>query len=91
MEDYEQLLDNKEINAIYIATPHPSHFEFSYQALMKDKSVLCEKPISMNSSEALLLFELAKNRKLLLMEAFMYRMHPQTDKIRQLIRRKFQK
>ena len=86
---YEQLLDNKEINAIYIATPHPSHFELSYQALMKDKPVLCEKPISMNSSEALALFELAKNRKLLLMEAFMYRMHPQTDKIRQLIEENF--
>ena len=86
---YQQLLDNKEINAIYIATPHPSHFELSYQALMKDKSVLCEKPISMNSSEALVLFELAKNRKLLLMEAFMYRVHPQTDKIREVVEENF--
>ena len=80
-DNYQKLLDNKDINSIYISTPHTSHFEFSYKALMSGKSVLCEKPLTMNSSEAMLLFDLAKKKQLLLMEAFMYRMHPQTDKI----------
>ena len=56
---------------------------------MNGKSVLCEKPLTMNSSEAMLLFELAKKKQLLLMEAFMYRMHPQTDKIRELVQENF--
>ena len=57
---------------------------------MNGKSVLCEKPLTMNSSEAMLLFNLAKKKQLLLMEAFMYRMHPQTDKIRELVQENFE-
>ena len=89
-DDYQKLLDDKDINSIYISTPHTSHFEFSYKALMNGKSVLCEKPLTMNSSEAMLLFNLAKKKQLLLMEAFMYRMHPQTDKIRELVQENFE-
>ena len=88
-DDYQKLLYDKDINSIYISTPHTSHFEFSYKALMNGKSVLCEKPLTMNSSEAMLLFNLAKKKQLLLMEGFMYRMHPQTDKIRELVQENF--
>ena len=88
-DNYQKLLDDKDINSIYISTPHTSHFEFSYKALMSGKSVLCEKPLTMNSSEAMLLFDLAKKKQLLLMEAFMYRMHPQTDKIREIVQENF--
>ena len=88
-DDYQKLLHDQDINSIYISTPHTSHFEFSYKALMNGKSVLCEKPLTMNSSEAMLLFNLAKKKQLLLMEAFMYRMHPQTDKIRELVQENF--
>ena len=89
-DNYQKLLDDKDINSIYISTPHTSHFEFSYKALISGKSVLCEKPITMNSSEAMLLFDLAKKKQLLLMEAFMYRMHPQTDKIREIVQENFE-
>ena len=48
-DDYQKLLDDKDINSIYISTPHTSHFEFSYKALMNGKSVLCEKPLVLNN------------------------------------------
>jgi len=89
-DDYQKVLDDKDINAVYIATPHTSHFALSYKALMNNKSVLCEKPLTMNSSEAMVLFNLANKKQLLLMEAFMYRMHPQTDKIRELVKENFE-
>ena len=86
IEGYDSLIDLKDFEALYIATPHPQHFEFALRALQKGKAVLCEKPMTMNSTEAMILIEAARKNNSLFMEAFMYRVHPQTEKIREIIK-----
>ena len=81
INDIEGLVSSNEIDAIYIATPHSSHFEYSLQAMKNNKHVLCEKPIAMNHIESMVLFGLAKDCGVFLMEAYMYRTHPQTFNI----------
>ena len=87
--DYQNLLEQKAIQAVYIATPHTSHFDLSLLALEKGKSVLCEKPITMNSTEAMILIDAARKNKVLLMEAFMYKVHPQTLKVKKILKENF--
>ena len=81
MNDIEELVSSNEIDAIYIATPHSSHFEYALQAIKNNKHVLCEKPIAINHIESMVLFGLAKDCGVFLMEAYMYRTHPQTFNI----------
>jgi predicted dehydrogenase len=84
---YEELLSRKEIEAIYIPLPNHLHVEWAVKALRAGKHVLCEKPIGMNAKDAeVLLREARKFPKLKVMEAFMYRMHPQTLATRDLIK-----
>lgn len=64
---YDEFLEN--VNAVYIATPHPSHFEYAKRALLKNKHVLCEKPLVLSKPQAMELFDIAKERNLVLMEA----------------------
>ncbi len=85
IEGYDNLINLEDFEALYIATPHPQHFEFALRALQKGKAVLCEKPMTMNSTEAMILIEAARKNNSLFMEAFMYRVHPQTEKIREII------
>ena len=89
VQGYENLIKNEEIQAIYIATPHNSHFELALASLNARKSVLCEKPMTMNSTEAMVLIDAARKNNVLLMEAFMYRTHPQTEKIREIVKKRF--
>ncbi|MDR3299582.1 MAG: Gfo/Idh/MocA family oxidoreductase [Candidatus Accumulibacter sp.] len=65
--EYERFLD--EVDAVYIATPHNTHYEYTKQALSAYKHVLCEKPFVLKKDEAVELFDLANKRKLVLMEA----------------------
>jgi len=65
--DYDQLLDNTD--AIYIASPHLTHYEYAKKALLKGKHVLCEKPMVLSTTEAHELFRLARKKKLILLEA----------------------
>ena len=76
--DINSLLSLNDIDAVYIATPHNSHFEYAFQAIKNKKHVLCEKPITINHIESMVLFGLAKDAEIFLMEAYMYRTHPQT-------------
>jgi aryl-alcohol dehydrogenase-like predicted oxidoreductase/predicted dehydrogenase len=76
--DINSLLSSNDIDAVYIATPHNSHFEYAFQAIKNKKHVLCEKPITINHIESMVLFGLAKDAEIFLMEAYMYRTHPQT-------------
>ena len=87
--DYQKLINNKSIDAIYVATPHPFHFDLTFKALKNKKSVLCEKPMTMTSTETMILAYFAKKNNILLMEALMYRMHPQTDKIKEILKKDF--
>lgn len=65
--DYEDFLG--KIDAVYIATPHLTHYEFAKKALDKGIHVLCEKPIALERKQAEELYEIAKKKKLVLLEA----------------------
>lgn len=59
----------EEVDAVYIASPHETHFSYIKEALQKGKHVLCEKPMVLKENEAVYLFELAEEKQLILMEA----------------------
>jgi predicted dehydrogenase/diketogulonate reductase-like aldo/keto reductase len=83
---YEALLADPEVQAVYISTPHPSHAEWCIKAARAKKHILCEKPLTLNHAEAMVVAEAAREHGVFLMEAFMYRCHPQTAKLVELIR-----
>jgi len=83
---YEALLGDKEVDAIYLSTPHPSHAEWAIAAARAGKHILCEKPLTMNHREAVAVVEAAREHRVFLMEAFMYRCHPRTAQFAHLIR-----
>ena len=75
---YEALLNDPEIDAVYNALPNLHHKEWTLKALAAGKHVLCEKPMGMDADEVAQMFDGAKRAGRLLVEAFMYRTHPQT-------------
>ena len=83
---YAALLADPQVEAIYLATPHPQHVEWAVKAAAAGKHVLCEKPLGVNHAEGLRMVAAARAHRVVLMEAFMYRCHPQTAKIAELIR-----
>jgi predicted dehydrogenase len=85
-EGYPALLEDPAIDAVYIATPHPIHLEWAVRAAEAGKHILCEKPLGMNTGEAQTIIEAARVHDVFLMEAFMYRGHPQIAKLIELIR-----
>lgn len=83
---YEELLEDGDIQAVYIPLPNHLHVEWAIKSLEAGKHVLCEKPIGMNAAEAQELLNVSKKYpNLKIMEAFMYRMHPQWQKAKQLV------
>ena len=82
---YEALLADEDIDAIYIATIHPLHAEWAIKCAQAGKHILVEKPISMNHAEAAAMVDAARENDVFLMEAFMYRCHPQIQRVVQLI------
>ncbi len=82
---YEELLADDSVEAVYIATPHPFHAEWAIKAAEAKKHILCEKPIGINHAEAMAIVEAAAENDVFLMEAFMYRCHPQTQKLVELL------
>ena len=84
---YEELLRDPHIDAIYIPLPNQLHVEWSIKCLDAGKHVLCEKPIAMSSQEASELLTAARQKPhLKVMEAFMYRFHPQWQEAKKLVR-----
>ncbi len=75
---YEGLLADPEVDAIYIPLPNGLHHEWTMRSLRAGKHVLAEKPYSRHPGEVEEAFDLADESGLVLMEAFMYRHHPQT-------------
>ncbi len=83
---YDALLADPDVDAIYIPLPNDQHVPWSIKALEAGKHVLCEKPIAMSASEAHeLLAAGQRHPQLKLMEAFMYRHHPQWKLAKQLV------
>lgn len=82
---YAALLAAPEVDAIYLATPHPQHARWAIAAAEAGKHVLCEKPLALNAPDAMVVIEAARRQGVLLMEAFMYRCHPRTTKIAELL------
>ena len=83
---YEALLDDENIDAVYIPLPNHLHVPWAIKALEANKHVLCEKPIGLSSEEAMQLqFAASQKPHLKVMEAFMYRFHPQWQHAKKLV------
>jgi D-xylose 1-dehydrogenase (NADP+, D-xylono-1,5-lactone-forming) len=82
---YEALLARPDIDAVYLSLPNTLHHEWTLAALDAGKHVLCEKPMALSEAEAREMFERAAAKGLVLIEAFMYRAHPQTALIHETI------
>lgn len=84
-DSYDVLLMDPEIDAVYIPLPNHLHRPWALKALNAGKHVLCEKPLACNAKEAREMVSAAKDSGLLLMEAFMYRFHPRSRRIKQMV------
>ena len=83
--DYDALLADPGVEAIYIPLPNSMHVEWTVRALEAGKHVLCEKPLSRRPAEVERAFGVAAREGRLLMEAFMYRHNPQTARLTELL------
>jgi len=82
---YEELLVDKNIDAVYVTTPHPWHYPNTLMALKAGKPVLVEKPFAMNAQQAAEMAALAREKGLFLMEAMWTRFLPHIAEIRKLL------
>jgi predicted dehydrogenase len=82
---YDALLEDGDIQAVYISLPNTMHCEWSIRAVEAGKHVLCEKPMSRHPEEVEAAFDAAERAGRHLSEAFMYRHNPQTKRLRQLL------
>ncbi|MFK0335059.1 aldo/keto reductase [Rhizobium sp. NPDC090275] len=86
VKGYEALLEDSEIDAVYIAVPHTGHAEWAIKAIRAGKHVLVEKPIALTAYDADAIYHEARKAGVFAGEAFMYRVHPQTAKIVELVK-----
>ena len=84
-EDYGSLLESPDVEAVYVPLPNSMHVEWTLGAIVAGKHVLCEKPFSLEAEEAARAIEAAESAGLTLMEGFMFRLHPQTLRLRELL------
>jgi len=82
---YEALVSDPEVDAIYVATPHPMHKENTLLCLAHGKHVLCEKPFTINAGEAQAIIDAARKHKLFLMEAMWTRFIPAVLEAKRLV------
>jgi predicted dehydrogenase len=83
---YEALLEDAEIEAVYIPLPNHMHLEWMKKAIDAKKHVLCEKPFTLDAKETDELIAYAKDKGVKIMEAFMYRFHPKWKKVQELMK-----
>ena len=83
---YDALLEDPDIDAVYISLPNTMHREWSIKSVEAGKHVICEKPFSKRPEDVEAAFEAAEGAGRLLTEAFMYRHNPQTTKLVELVR-----
>jgi len=82
---YEALLADPDVDAVYIPVPNHLHGEWTLAAARAGKHVLCEKPLAMTAADAERMVEGCRAAGVLLMEAFMYRLHPSWIAVRELV------
>ncbi|MDE2994487.1 MAG: aldo/keto reductase [Chloroflexota bacterium] len=82
---YDALLADPDVDVVYNALPNHLHAEWTIKAAQAGKHILCEKPLATNLGQAMALVEAARYHDVFLLEAFMYRCHPQTAKLVELI------
>jgi predicted dehydrogenase len=82
---YDELLADPGLDAVYIPTPNGLHARWTLAALAAGKHVLCEKPLTSNEAQAREVADAAARAGLVVMEAFHYRYHPLTARVRQLL------
>lgn len=80
--DYDSLLDDDEVRAVYVPLPNNIHKEWVIKALNKGKYVLCEKPVAMNADEAAEMYKAARDNNRILMEAFAYLHSPYVESLK---------
>jgi D-xylose 1-dehydrogenase (NADP+, D-xylono-1,5-lactone-forming) len=83
---YEALLEDPDVDAVYISLPNTLHREWSIRSLEAGKHVICEKPFSRRVEDVEAAFDAAERTGRLLTEAFMYRHNPQTKRVAELVR-----
>lgn len=84
-DSYKKLLDDPDVNAVYIPLPNSLHAEWTIQAAKKKKHVLCEKPAALCEEDVRRMIETCEENGVLFMEAFMYQFHPQHERVKQLL------
>ena len=82
---YEALINDPEIDIIYNSLPNHLHSEWTIKALQAGKNVLCEKPFALSLAEADAMISASRETGKVLAEAFMYRHHPQTLKVKEMV------
>lgn len=83
---YEELLEDSDVEAVYIPLPNHLHKKYVMLAADRGKHVLCEKPLTMSLGDTEELVSYTRKKGVMLMEAFMYRLHPQWEYARRLIK-----
>jgi len=84
---YEELLDDDGVEFVYIPLPNHLHHRWTVESAKAGKHVLCEKPLGVNTKEVKEMFAAAVENDVKLMEGFMYRFHPQVQRVKKLIER----
>jgi predicted dehydrogenase len=84
---YEALLDDDELDAVYVPLPNGLHAEWTTRAADAGLHVLCEKPLAVDAAEAREVVDHCEDRGVTLMEGFMYRYHPRTERVLELVER----
>ena len=86
VETLDQLLADPEVQAVYVATPHPQHFEPARRVLEAGKALLCEKPMTVSVADTEALVAASRRLRVPLAEAYMYRCHPQVAWVQEVVR-----
>ena len=82
---YQELIDNPNVDAVYIATPNSEHLTWAIACAEAGKPTLCEKPLASDANEARQMVDAFRSRNVPMTEAFMYRFHPQTERVKALL------
>ncbi|MGZ5051600.1 MAG: Gfo/Idh/MocA family protein [Methylobacter sp.] len=84
-DNLEALLDDANVDAVYLPLANREHAEWTLRAIERGKHVLCEKPMALTVADIEAIQAAAKKHNVTVMEGFMYRFHPQHDRVRELL------